>query len=460
MRSIRGVGLAIGSLFVVWDLTAAAEVAEAKTSGASATLLEVLSGRLELIISHFPALAAHLARLPEMIGGRTALVLVGMLIAGLAAEYVVRWLLKGVRVRGFGRLTADSALHGFWRAVLFDALAVAAFWVAGRLVLGQIGDAQSVGGKIGQIFLMTLIYWRVFNLVFRAWLRPDAPAGRIVPVDDTIARSLLVGLNLMIVLPLSADKLEDVLLATGATADAVNVAEFFYVAIVAVALMAVVWYWRREMAAWLTAMVSEDGFARQLKLDVARNWWIGGLVFYGLTGAAELYGELTDNEAAPRGLDVIEGAVIALLLFETLMYRITRHIVSELPMAGDVVADCVRLAARLFVVIVIAQALMVQVLAASTAAEWAVHDRGAKIAALSAVAIYALWRFLRYRMDSYIAANPLPSADAPGEAEDDAKVSASRLRTLMPLLRAVSGGVSPSSARCWCCPNSASTSRR
>lgn len=446
MRSIRGVGLAVGGLFVVWDLTAAAEVAEAKTNGASATLLEVLSGRLELIISHFPALAAHLARLPEMIGGRTVLLLVGMLVAGLAAEYLVRWLLKGVRVRGFGRLTADSALHGFWRAVLFDALAVAAFWVAGRLVLGQlvggqIGGSQSVGGKVGQIFLMTLIYWRVFNLVFRAWLRPDAPAGRIVPVDDATARSLLVGLNLMIVLPLSADKLEDILLATGATAEAVNVAEFFYVGVIAVALMAVVWYWRREMAAWLTAMIPEDGFARQLKLDIARNWWIGGLVFYGLTGAAELYGELTDNDAAPRGFDVIEGALIALLLFETLMYRITRHIVSELPMAGDVVADCVRLAARLFVVIVIAQALMVQVLAASTAAEWAVHDRGAKIAALSAVAIYALWRFLRYRMDSYIASNPLPSADAPGEAEDDAKVSASRLRTLMPLLRAVSGGV-------------------
>ncbi|MDP3163649.1 MAG: mechanosensitive ion channel [Reyranella sp.] len=415
-------------------------MAEARTSSGG-TLLDVVSSRLELTISHFPALAAHLARLPETIGGRTALLLVGMLVAGLAAEHLVRWLLKGVRLRGFGRLTADSALHGFWRAVLFDALAVVAFWVVGRLVLAQIGDNQSVGGKLGQVLLMTLIYWRVFNLVFRAWLRPDAPAGRIVPVDDATARSLLVALNLMIVLPLSADKLEDFLLATGAKAEAVNVAEFFYIGVIAVALLAVVWYWRREMAAWLTAMVPKDGFARQLKLDIARNWWIGGLVFYGLTGAAELYGELTDNDAAPRGLDVIEGAVIALLLFETLMYRITRHIVSELPMAGDVVADCVRLAARLYVAIVIAQALMVQVLAASTAAEWAVHDRGAKIAALSAVAIYALWRFLRYRMDSYIASNPLPSADSAGEAEDDAKVSASRLRTLMPLLRAVSGGV-------------------
>lgn len=438
MRSIRGVGLAIGGLFAVWDLTVAAQVAEAKTN-TGGTLLDVVSGRLELTISHFSALAAHVARLPEMIGGRTALLLVGMLAAGLAAEYLVRWLLKGVRVRGFGRLTADSALHGFWRAVLFDVLAVVAFWVAARFVLGQIGDSRSVGGKLGQIFLIALIYWRAFNLVFRAWLRPDAPAGRIVPVDDATARSLLVGLNLMILVPLSADKLEDFLLATGATAEAINVAEFFYIAITAVTLLAIVWYWRREMAAWLTAMVPEEGFARQLKLDIARNWWIGGLVFYGFTGTAELYGELTGNDVVPRGLDVIEGALMALLLFETLMYRVTRHIVSELPMAGDVVADCVRLAARLYVAIVIAQALMVQVLAASTAADWAVHDRGAKIAALSAVAIYALWRFMRYRMDSYIAANPLPSADSPGDSDDDAKTSASRLRTLMPLLRGISG---------------------
>src|SRR5262249_11217438 len=43
------------------------------------------------------------------------------------------------------------------------------------------------------------------------------------------------------------------------------------------------------------------------------------------------------------------------------------------------------------------------------------------------------------RMDSYIAANPLPSADAAGDAEDDVVVAASRLRTLMPLMRAVAG---------------------
>jgi small-conductance mechanosensitive channel len=121
------------------------------------------------------------------------------------------------------------------------------------------------------------------------------------------------------------------------------------------------------------------------------------------------------------------------------MHRITRHIVSELPMAGDVVADCLRLLVRLYVAILIAEALMVRVLAAATADEWVVHDRGAKMAAITAVAIYAGWRFLKYRMDSYIAANPLPSADVSGDSEEEVRVAASRLRTLMPLLRVVAG---------------------
>ena len=52
-------------------------------------------------------------------------------------------------------------------------------------------------------------------------------------------------------------------------------------------------------------------------------------------------------------------------------------------MAGDVVADCLRLIARLYAIILIADALMVRVLGAMTAEEWVAHDRGAKVAAIS-----------------------------------------------------------------------------
>ena len=111
-------------------------------------------------------------------------------------------------------------------------------------------------------------------------------------------------------------------------------------------------------------------------------------------------------------------------------------------MAGDVVADCLRLIARLYVVILIADALMVRVLGAMTAGGMGRRTTAAPRSRRSRlVAIYAFWRFLRFRMDSYIAANPLPSADAAADAEDEVKVAASRLRTLMPLLRAMAGSV-------------------
>ena len=60
-----------------------------------------------------------------------------------------------------------------------------------------------------------------------------------------------------------------------------------------------VWHWRHEMAAWLTAMVSDHKIGRQLKLDTARRWWIFGLVFYAAMGLAAIYAALTEA-ARPR----------------------------------------------------------------------------------------------------------------------------------------------------------------
>lgn len=438
MRSRYGIGALAG--FAASCVTAAAaDTAYNTDTGATGSLLKMLTERLEFTLKHFPALGTHLMGLPGQVSGRVALLLVAIVAAGLLAEFLVRLLLSRARLSGFDRLVGQSPLRAFGRALLLDVLALVALAVAGRVVLAQIGDPQGVGGKLGQQVFGAMIYWRAFNLVFRAWLRPGTPEGRIAPVDDAAARGLLIALNWVIVLPLLGSHIARALESTGATREVISAAVILYAPLIAACLLWVVWHWHKEMAAWLSAMVSPNRIGRRLKLDTAARWWVFGLVFYATMGLAAVYAALTEANMAARGLTVIESALIALLLFETLMHRVRRHIVSELPMAGDVVADCLRLVARLYVIIVIVDAMMVRVLGAMTPAEWAAHDRGAKIAAVSAVAIYALWRFIRYRMDSYIAANPLPSADATGDAEEDVKVAASRLRTLMPLLRAITG---------------------
>ncbi len=427
----------VGGFVGEWACSAAAQSAYA----ADSAFLGVLTERVDFTVHQIPALGRHLADLPNIVSGRTALLLFGIVFAGLAAEAIARLALSRVRTRTIDRLVGHSPLGAFGAALLLDIVAMVALFVAGRVVLARIGDPQSVGHLLGQQVFQALFYWRAFNLLFRAFLRPSTPEGRIAPVGDTAARSLLIALNWVVVLPLLGAHFGRALLTTGATKEVVSAAVILYAPLIALCLLWVVWRWRSEMAAWLSAMVSERKVGRQLKLDTAKRWWMFGLAFYAAMGVATVYAALTESGTPARGLAMIETTLLLLLLFETLMHRITRHIVSELPMAGDVVADCLRLIARLYAIVVIADALMVRVLGAMTAEQWAVHDRGAKIAAITLVAIYAFWRFVRFRMDSYIAANPLPSADAAAEAEDEVRVAASRLRTLMPLVRAVAGSV-------------------
>jgi small-conductance mechanosensitive channel len=437
-RSTCGLAAVLGGLAGLWTLPATAGTAYGAES-ATGSLVSLLTERLEFTLGQLPAVANHLARLPGIVGGRTALLLLGIVAAGLAAEYVARLVLGRARMRGIDRLVGSSPLRAFGLALLLDVVAFVALVVAAHAVLVQLGDPQSLGGRLGRQAMQALVYWRFFNLLFRAWLRPALAEGRIAPVDDRAARGLLLALNWVVVLPLIGRHLARALEATGAGTDVTAAAVIVYAPLIAAALLWVVWHWRHDMTAWLSAMVSERTIGYRLKLDIARRWWMFGLMFYALVGLAAIYAALTENGTAARGLNAIESALLTLLLFETLMHRITRHIVSELPMAGDVVADCLRLIVRLYVAILIADALMVRVLHAFTPDEWLAHDRGAKVAAVSAVAIYAFWRFLKYRMDSYIAANPLPSAGVAGDPDDEVKVAASRLRTLMPLLRAIAG---------------------
>src|SRR5215216_3414816 len=357
-RSRFGIAAMIGGFVGEWACSAAAQSAYA----ADSAFLKVLTERVDFTVNQIPALGRHLWQLPNIVDGRTALLLLGIVVVGLAAEIITRLLLNRLRVRTIDRLVGHSPLGAFGAALLLDVVALVALFIAGRVVLARLGDAQSISHLLGQQVFQALFAWRAFNLLFRAFLRPNTPEGRIAPVDDATARGLLIALNWVVVLPLIGTHLGHALLNTGATKDIVSAAIILYAPLIAACLLWVVWHWHKEMAAWLSAMVSDRKVGRQLKLDTARRWWMFGLAFYAA---------LTESGTAARGLATIEGTLLVLLMFETLMHRVTRHIVSELPMAGDVVADCLRLIARLYAVILIADALMVSVMGAMTAEQWA-----------------------------------------------------------------------------------------
>ncbi|HYD06500.1 MAG TPA: mechanosensitive ion channel domain-containing protein [Reyranella sp.] len=404
-----------------------------------AGILRGLIGRLDQIIASLPALGAYLAGLPQQFGWRQAGLLIGIVVAGLAAEWLARTLLQKVRVGLFERHAGESPLRAFFHGAWLDAAALLALWIAAAFVARHAGAAQGVHGALAHQFLLGLLYWRGFNFVFRIWLRPNTPEGRIAPVDDATAQRLLVALNVVIVLPLLLRQMVLFMQITGAAPEVLSAAVVLAVPVVSAGLVYAVWHWRHEMAAWLAGMVNPRSTFHALKIGLAHSWWVMGLAFYLLSALAAILAALTESAGAMHGIARIESMLILLLLFETLLHRLTHHLPLEVPTVADVVAGLARLAVRLVVIVVAAEAFLLGALGVMEAAEWEPHARAIRLAAISTFAAYAIWRFLKYRMDRYIADNPLPSAGFDPDADEDAPAAASRLRTIMPVMRVTVG---------------------
>ena len=433
--TVLGAALLAGVLWPAGDAWAQAGAAPEGTT----RWIGLIIDRLGVSLSYVPALWAHLARIPALFDARAVLLLVTMVAGGLVVEFAVRRALSGARRRIFQRHSGAFSLRACFLVMLLDIVALAALWAAAHLISLQVGPKDSEAGKVAHIVLLVLVSWRGFNVVFRTWLRPHTPDERIAPVDGDAARQLLIALNLVIVLPMIDRAILACLAATGAAPSIVSVAGVLMVPFVAAGLLATVWHWRREMAGWLAAMTGEHDPLRLLKLALARDWWVTGLLFYALVGCAAFYAALTEQLGTARGLGAIESMAITLLLLETLVYRLVRHLPAELPTLGDVVAGCVRLGARLIVAIAIVEIVFVDVTGMSDAAEWATYSHGVKIAGAVVLGAYALWRLTKYRMDSYIVANPLPVAGVVTEGEEDAPLAATRMRTIMPIVRIAVG---------------------
>lgn len=418
---------------------AAAPAADPSASGETlSAFLRMLTERIDSTIIELPDGWNFLKSVVARLDTRTILLLAGIFVAGLLAEWVARQLLVRVRHR-MHSVGNKSPMRSLLQVMLLDGLALVALWAAARVVILQLGDPKGIPALLGNQLALALVYWRAFNFVFRAWLRPNSQSGRLAPVDDRTAARLLRALNTVVVLPLILRTVFQILPILGATAAVNSVAAIILVPLAAAGLVYAVWHWRHDMSAWFEGLIAPNDLFRAGKISIAQHWWIGGLAFYVAAGALAILAALTSNGLANQGFSAIESLLLVLLLFETFLFKMTKHLPMEVPTVSEVTAGCVRLAFRLWVAVAMARALMVSASGAMTAEEWLPHDRAAKLAALTALAFFVAWRILKYRMDRYIADNPLPVAGFNAQADDDAPSSASRMRTIMPVLKVTIG---------------------
>ena len=99
--------------------------------------LKVLTERVDFTVHHIPALGRHLLQLPNIVDGRTALLLLRHRGRGPGSRGHCAAKLNRIRVRTIDRLVGHSPLRAFGAALLLDIVALVALFVAGRVVLAR-----------------------------------------------------------------------------------------------------------------------------------------------------------------------------------------------------------------------------------------------------------------------------------------------------------------------------------
>jgi moderate conductance mechanosensitive channel len=444
---------------------AAARVAASEPEEDLESRVAIFEARAGQVLTSYPALVRELARIPAALdesgsGGRGLwrflLMLVIASCATIGAEIMVRRALDGVRRRMEGRLAA----HEGWRAILpltglmaTDAIALAAVGLVGYGLLGAWFAVSDNQGKLAGAVLRGIFAWRLYMLAFRIVLRPDLKGARLAAMDDVGAVAVYDRFSTIVLVGvLLRTVLLPILLALQSPSEAIAAGQILGNVVVIGLFVWGAWASREPMASWLADLARVDG-RRSMGEFLGRHWLVVALPFFLLLLIAQIYGAIEMRSTIPTAMVLTLNAVIGLIFLKTLIAYLTRlhrhrafsatepeapatSTMAE-PHASDVIARCVFVAAMLGAIALVAETWIVDVLALVNADGWRALTRASLTAACTLFAAYVAWEFVKFATFRYGARPPPAPGAAPAESDQRGAGSASRLATLMPLMRIV-----------------------
>jgi small-conductance mechanosensitive channel len=172
---------------------------------------------------------------------------------------------------------------------------------------------------------------------------------------------------------------------------------------------------------------------------MARNWLVTAIPLFIALFLAQNYGAVTQHFAVPVALLLTLNLIVALILFETLLHFLGKRASAEVPaqagpQIGDVIRRCLRVAVYIGVVATIAEKWIIDVIGLVDDSQWRSITHAAFATGAVLFAAYVCWELIHFFADSYIARNS-PAAMGPAEDEGAPPPTATRLATILPLLR-------------------------
>ncbi len=410
--------------------------------------------KAEHVFEGAPVLGSNLAAITSLLdessrGGRNVrqffLLLAVAAGVSLAAEPILRKTLSVFRRRlasGTAPERGLASLVNLGLLVMLDGLGVLAVWIIVTAALGVLFPGNTGQDRLAAAVLTGLFRWRLYVLGFRVLLQPDLPAARLCNVPDRDARVMYRWLSVVVFVTIVATILTGVLAAIHTPPDGVSMARVIMAPLVVVVFLWFVVQSESAVRHWCNGLIG----APRLYRFIGNHWIAVAAPFFLFMGAALVFGAVSELADVGAALRLTIGLIVGLLIFETLLGALVQRVDSALPgwtpasetaKLPDVLARCLRVAVLIGVGVVLANAWAVNVLGLVDASQWNTLSLEMRTAGATVFVGFVIWELLKFVTDPYVA----PKAGASIAPGDRAGVSphASRLSTLVPLLRAALG---------------------
>jgi small-conductance mechanosensitive channel len=343
---------------------------------------------------------------------------------------VVSILLLWAAVLVFRRMTArararvlNDALHARG-AVLMLALELAnwAVLAAGAYLLVKFFfDSDGHQELLGVALLWAIMRWRLFMVLLATVLRPGIPHFRLIAMSDAAARQVQAILAVTVFIGFAGISAMPVLLRAELPVPAGQVIVLLQGILVAAGCTLALWRY---------------GAAHPAPSLAARLWlWLGGaavLLLWLVWSVDVLLLEFSGYDALAWSLRI---AVLAYVLDALL--GLSAHSSRVQFLQRSITA-----AAVLAIAIVLAQVWLVEELALVPVATWVSVRRSLITASVTLFLGYVAWRYLHHWTEARLRAaapGPVPGGEPDADAEEEGATPASRLTTILPMLRVLAG---------------------
>jgi small-conductance mechanosensitive channel len=410
-----------------------------------------------------PELGRQVLRIPSALGGVSGdgrgvvafVALLGVLIAGaLAAEWGVRWLLTRPRERLAERahsLPGLRALPPLVGIAVLDGVGLIAVWLVSYGGVGAGFKGSGLQARVATFALVGVFAWRLYMFVFRVAMRPGLAKARLAVMTDEDAITTYARISTLILGIVAARVFLQTLNAMKIPLEALAAAQIIVNVGIVAGMIATARASRHGLGTWFASLGAVEGRS-SLGEAIGRRWLMIAVPLFLLLGATQIFGAVSGRFTIPAAMLLTLNVLIGMILLETLSDYITqtgrgdaapaahaasgavRHAGGSSVRMLDVIARCVRVAAIIFAVFVVAQTWVVDVLGLVDPSGWRALTRASFTAGTTLFVAFVLWELVKFTSARYSAKVTAPGA-APVDHDEGMPTGATRLATLMPLLR-------------------------